>query len=255
MRKILEGKTTVITGTARGMGHKMTETFAALGGNVFALARERTREHEDYCAGIAEKYGVKVIPVYFELTDFNAMKEAVRQIRSYALTVDGLVNNAGITHNALMMMTKESDLRRVMEVNFFAPYMLTQNILKLMTRGRRGSIVNIASTAGLDGNSGKSAYGASKAALITLTKCIAEEYGTSGIRANAICPGVTQTDMISYMSEKIRETEINASALGKLGKPEDVANAAAFLISDLSSYITGQVLRVDGAVTSRVKGI
>ncbi len=255
MAKILEGKTAVITGTARGMGREMVEVFARHGGNVFALARQRTDAHGDYCREVSEKYGVLVIPVYFELTDYSAMAAAVKEIRSYGLPVDGLVNNAGVTHNALMLMTREADLRRVMEVNFFAPYMLTQYILKLMTRNGRGSVVNIASTAALDGNSGKSAYGPSKAALITLTKCVAEELGGSGIRANAVCPGVTDTDMISDMSGKIYGIELEAAALGEVGKPVDIANAAAFLVSDRSSYITGQVLRVDGGVTTRVKGV
>ncbi len=255
MERILNGKTTVITGTARGMGRQMVEVFSSLGGNVFALARKHTQEHEECCRELSEKNGVSVIPVYFELTDFEAMKEAVKEIRSYKFCIDGLVNNAGITHNALVQMTKEEDLRRVMEVNFMAPYMLTQYISKLMMRGQGGSIVNIASTAGLDGNAGKSAYGASKAALITLTKCIAEELGGSGIRANAICPGVTQTEMISQMHDYIYEIEKEAAALKKTGKPEDIANAAAFLISDLSSYITGQVIRVDGGVTLRKKGV
>ena len=255
MKNILEGKTIVVTGTARGMGHQMVETFAALGGSVFALARVKTEKHQNYCEEIGSKYGTEIIPIYFELTDYEAMKNAVKEIRSFGKRIDGLVNNAGITYNALLQMTKIDELRKVMEVNFFAPYLFTQYISKLMVKGQGGSIVNIASTAALDGNAGKSAYGPSKAALITMTKCIAEELGGNGIRANAICPGVTDTEMISHMHGYIYDIEKEAAALKKNAKANDIAEAAAFLLSDLSSYITGQVLRVDGGITTRVKGI
>lgn len=254
-KKILNGKTIIVTGTARGMGHQMVETFASFGGSVFALARKRTEEHQAYCTDVARKYGTEVIPVYFELTDYDAMREAIKTIRSYKKRIDGLVNNAGITYNALLQMTKIDELRKVMETNFFAPYIFTQYIVKLMVRNQSGSIVNIASTAALDGNAGKSAYGPSKAALITMTKCLAEELGGSGIRANAICPGVTDTEMISHMHGYIYDIEKDAASLKKNAKPSDIANAAAFLLSDLSSYITGQALRVDGGITTRIKGI
>lgn len=255
MKQILKEKTTIITGTTRGMGYKMVETFASLGSSVFALARAQSKEHQEYCGDLSVRYGVRIIPMYFELTDYDAMKASVKQIKSYQMRIDGLVNNAGITYNALMQMTKIDELRKVMETNFFATYIFTQYITKLMARNREGSIVNIASTAALDGNAGKSAYGASKAALITMTKCIAEEFGDSGIRANAICPGVTDTDMISQMKDHIFNIEKEASALGEIAKPSDIANIAAFLISNYSSYITGQVIRADGGVTTRVKGV
>ncbi len=162
--------------------------------------------------------------------------------------MDGLVNNAGITYNALFQMSNMDEVRRQMEVNFFAPYQFTQYIVKLMVRNKKGSIVNIASSAGLDGNSGKSAYGASKAALITMTKSIAEELGAVGVRANCIAPGITDTEMLLTMPEYIVEDTKKSVDLQRVGKPADIADAAAFLISDLSSYITGQVLRVDGGM-------
>jgi 3-oxoacyl-[acyl-carrier protein] reductase len=255
MGSILLEKTIIITGTARGMGRQMVETFAKEGANVFALARKDDKEHRDYCNKVADENQVKIIPIYFELTDYEAMKEAIKEIRSYKLNIDGLVNNAGITHNSLVQMTQMSDLRNVMETNFFAPYMLTQYVSKLMMRNKAGSIVNIASTAGLDGNAGKSAYGPSKAALITFTKCLAEELGGMGIRANVICPGVTDTGMLLHMHDYIYEIERNASALKKNAKPDDIAKVAVFLLSDLSSYVTGQVIRVDGGITTREKGV
>ena len=153
----------------------------------------------------------------------------------------------------MFQMTNMDELRKLFEVNFFAPYLFTQYISKLMIRNKRGSIVNISSLVALDGNSGQSAYGASKAALLTMTLSIAEELGPSGIRANVICPGVIETDMMSTMPQHISEVQKEASFLKKLGKTDDIANTALYLLSDYSSYITGQVFRVDGGVTQYSK--
>ncbi|HBI62948.1 MAG TPA: 3-oxoacyl-ACP reductase [Lachnospiraceae bacterium] len=250
---MLEGKTIIITGTAKGMGNRMVELFAANGANVFAHARTQTEKQKDFCKAVAEKENVQVIPLYFDLRDFGAIKDAVKTIRGTKLSIDGLVNNAGITCNALFQMTSMEELRNQFEVNFFAPFIFTQYISKLMVRNKKGSIVNISSSAAQDGNSGKAAYGASKAALLTMTMCIAEELGTSGIRANVICPGVTQTDMVFTMPEYISEIQKKAAFLKKLGTADDIANTAMFLLSDYSSYVTGQVFRVDGGVTQYVK--
>lgn len=251
--KMLEGKNVIVTGTARGIGHKMVEIFAQNGANVFAHARKETQEHKQFCEQLAVKENVQIIPVYFDLQDEDAIKDAVKSIRSTKLSIDGLVNNAGVTYNALFQMTNMDELRKQFEVNFFAPYLFTQYISKLMIRNKKGSIVNVSSSAALDGNSGKSAYGASKAALLTMTLSIAEELGTSGIRANVICPGVTETDMVSTMPEYISEVQKEAAFLKKLAKTDDIANTALYLLSDYSSYITGQIFRVDGGVTQYSK--
>jgi 3-oxoacyl-[acyl-carrier protein] reductase len=251
--KMLEGKTVIVTGTAKGIGKKMVEVFAANGANVFAHARTETGEHQSFCAEVAEREQVQILPLYFDLREQEAIKDAVKTIRGTKLPIDGLVNNAGVTYNALFQMTKMDELRNQFEVNFFAPFLFTQYISKLMVRNKKGSIVNISSAAAQDGNSGKSAYGASKAALLTMTLSIAEELGTSGIRANVICPGVTQTDMVSTLPEYISEIQKEASFLKKLGTTEDIANTALYLLSDYSSYITGQVFRVDGGVTQYTK--
>lgn len=247
--KMLEGKTVIVTGTARGMGHKMAEIFAENGANVFAHARTETKEHKEFCAQLSERKKVQIIPLYFDLKDADAMKDSVKSIRNTRLPIDGLVNNAGITYNALFQMTSMEELRNQFEVNFFAPFLFTQYICKLMLKNKKGSIVSISSSAAQDGNSGKAAYGASKAALLTMTLAIAEEMGASGIRANVICPGVTETDMVSTIPDYISEIQREAAFLKKLGKPEDIANTAMYLLSDYSSYITGQIFRVDGGVT------
>lgn len=247
--KMLEGKNIIVTGTAKGMGRQMTETFAANGANVFAHARTATDDHQAFCRELEERYGVRIFPLYFDLRDAEAMKDAIKQIRATKLPVDGLVNNAGITCNSLFQMTNTEELRNQMEVNFFAPFLLTQYVSKLMIRNKKGSIVSISSTAALDGNSGKSAYGASKAALLTMTMCISEELAAGGIRANVICPGVTETDMLSTMPDYIMDIQREATFLKKAGTPADIANTAMYLLSDHASYITGQVIRVDGGVT------
>ncbi len=249
MNRMLEGKTIVVTGTAKGMGRQMVQVFAENGANVFAHARTETDEHKNLCKDLSERNSVQVTPLYFDLRDVDAMKEAIKTIRGTKLPVDGLVNNAGITYNSLFQMTNMEELRNQMEVNFFAPFLFTQYISKLMVRNKKGSIVSISSSAALDGNSGKSAYGASKAALLTMTMCISEELAASGIRANVICPGVTATDMLSTMPDYIMDIQKEATFLKKVGTTADIANTALYLLSDYSSYITGQVIRVDGGVT------
>ena len=252
--KLLEGKTIVVTGTARGVGHKMTESFAAQGANVFALARTETEEHSSFCNKLSLQYGVEVIPVYFDMTDYDAMKEAASEIRTSGYPINGLVNNAGISPNlALMQMTPIGTVRETMEVNFFSPYIFTKFMAKLMIKNKAGSIVSIASIRGIDSYAGDSAYAASKAALIMMTKCLAEEVGSYGIRANVICPGLTETNMITQLHEENRNIELEATPLKKFGQVEDIANSATFLLSDLSSYITGQTIRIDGGVTSMRK--
>lgn len=247
-KRLLLGKNAIITGCARGMGHKMMEVFAENGANLWACARKQTEQFEQDVKDFSEKYDVRITPVYFELTDSNEMKQAVKQIMSAKQPIDILINNAGITYNALFQMSTIEQIHNTLEVNFVAPFLFTQYIVKLMLRNGGGSIVNIASSAGQDGNSGRSVYGASKAAVICATKALAEELGVKGIRANAIAPGITNTDMLSSMTEEVIQETVNNTNMKRLGQPLDIANAALFLASDLSSYMTGQVLRVDGCL-------
>ena len=251
--KMLEGKTVMVTGTARGMGKAMVELFARNGANVIAHARTQTEAHEKMCSDLSKECGVSVVPIYFDLKDQEKIKEAVKTVKKLFPVIDGLVNNAGITNNSLFQMTSMDVVREQFEVNFFSPYLLTQYISKLMVRQGKGSIVNIASSAGQDGNSGKSAYGSSKAALICMTKCISEELAQSGVRANAICPGITETDMVSTMPDYVNEMQKQSACLGKNADVKDIANTAMFLLSDYSSYITGQAIRVDGGVLEYYK--
>lgn len=247
-KKLLEGKNTIVTGSARGIGHKTVEVFAANGANVWACARTQTPEFDAYCSELSSKYNVTIKPVYFELTNIDEVKAAVKVIMSEKKPVDAIVNNAGITYNALFQMSNKEWIDKTLNVNFVAPYIFTQYIVKLMVRAGHGNIVNIASSAALDGNSGRSIYGASKAAVACATKSMAEELGEKGIRANSIAPGITQTDMLSSMTDEVINETVMATDSQQPGTPEDIANAALFLASDLSSYVTGQILRVDGGM-------
>ena len=245
---LLAGKNVIITGSNRGIGRALLEEFACNGANIWAHARNETPAFIDNIQTLATKYSVTIRPIYFEMTDYDAMKAAVKTIMSSKISVDALVNNAGITYNALFQMSTVDNLRNQLEVNFVAVYILTQYVSKLMSRQKSGSIINIASTAAFDGNSGKSVYGASKAAVVAMTESIAAELGAYGIRANCIAPGITDTEMLNTMPKAVVEQANGSADLRRGGEPSEIAKTAVFLASDLSSYITGQTIRVDGGL-------
>ena len=193
---------------------------------------------------------MRITPVFFDMTDAAAMKDAVHGFVVAQTTIDILVNNAGVTDNALFQMSSEKMLRSEFEINVFAPFRLTQYVLKLMLRKKRGSIVNVASVSGMRGDVGRSVYGMTKAALISMTQSLAAEVGRQGVRVNAIAPGFIDTDMMSYMTRAAIERNLEMSRLGRIGTPKEVADLAVFLASDRSSYMTGQVIRVDGGMGS-----
>lgn len=245
---LLDGKNAMVTGAHRGIGHAIVQRFCEEGCSVWACARVQDDDFEQWTQQLSNEYGVRVTPLYFDVTDEEEIKVAVRAISKSHMPVDILVNNAGIIYNALVQMASLKEIRKLMEVNFFGPYVITQLVTRLMVRNNRGSVINIASVVGLDGNGGQSGYAATKAALIAMTKATAYELGAKGIRANCIAPGLTRTDMGIASGERVIKLIENETALGRIGEPEEVANAAVFLASDLSEYITGQVLRVDGAL-------
>ena len=246
---LLANKNAIITGCAGGIGKNMLAAFAQNGANVWACCRVETPEFRRFVADLAQSTGVRITPLYFDFADAARMKDAVKGIMAEKAPVDVLVNNAGITYNALFQMTSIDKMREVFEVNFFAQMAFTQYIVKLMVRQKSGSIINISSTAALDANAGRAAYGASKAALICMTRAMAHELAESNIRVNSIAPGITDTGMVAAsMTDFVIAETVAQTKLNRMGKPSEIAAAAVFFASDHSSYVTGQVLRVDGGL-------
>lgn len=244
---LLTGQTAVITGCARGIGKSILDAFASAGCNVWACVRAQSDEFDAHCRHLSETYQVQVTPLYFDLRREDEIKAAMKTLFSSKQKIDVLVNNAGVTSpNALFQMTSLDQMREVFEINFFAQMLVTQYVSRLMAKHQSGSIINVASIAGIDGNPGQLEYVASKAALIGATKKLAEELSVHNIRVNALAPGLVETDMIGRMADEVLEATLRQTTLKRLGQPHEIAKAALFLASDLSSFMTGQVMRVDG---------
>ncbi len=246
---LLQGQTAVISGCNRGIGKAILAVFAQHGADVFACVRQESEEFTRSIHEVATNTGVSITPVYFDFADAEQVKAGARTITGSKKKVDILVNNAGIASGSLLQMTSMQEMKRLFEVNFFSQVLFTQMISRCMVRHKSGSIINIASTAGLLGDTGTIGYGSSKAALIFATKTMATELGEANIRVNAIAPSVTKTEMYNQMDEAARNKLIESSILKRAAEPSEIANVALFLASSLSSYITGQVLRVDGGLT------
>ena len=247
---LLEKKTAVITGCNRGIGRVTMETFAKNGADIFACVRKDSDEFNDLIARLVDDTGVKITPVFFDFMENEQVKTGIKTIISFKKKIDILVNNAGVASGSLFQMTSMQDLKNTFEANYFSQLFFTQGISRYMTRFKNGSIINIGSTAGLIGNAGTISYGSSKAALMFSTKTMATELGVMNIRVNAIAPSITNTEMSDQMEENNRNKHIETSALKRIAEPVEVANVALFLASDLSSFVTGQTLRVDGGLTT-----
>ena len=245
---LLEGKNAIITGSARGIGAAMVEVFAREGANIWAFARKPDDAFEQRCAETAAKYGVWIQPVYCELSDTAAIKDAFKQVMAAKLPVHVLVNNAGVMgEDRMFQMTSEAEMRSIFDVNFFAMVEVSRLATRLMARNKCGAVVNIASIAGIDGDS-RLDYSASKAAVIAATKKMARELVSVGIRVNALAPGFTDTDLVSGLSEKVVLEQTEKILMKRKARPEEIANVAAFLASDMASYVTGQTWRADGGI-------
>jgi len=244
---MLENKTAVVTGANRGIGLAIARTFAMQGAQVIACMRTLDQHVLQQIAPAGADDCVKGVAV--NLGDETSIKAAIKEIG--ALTgnkVDVLVNNAGTASGGLFQMMPMAELRRVFDINLIGPILLTQGLSRMMTRHRAGSIINIASTAAEIADPGTLAYGISKAGLARASRSMATELGVAGVRVNSIAPGVTKTDMFDQMAPDARERLIGTAALKRAAEPQDIANVALFLASDLSSFVTGQTLRVDGGM-------
>lgn len=248
--KLLQGKVAVVTGANRGIGKAILEVFASNGADVFACARSESEIFLKTIEKLENDNKVIIKPVYFDLQDEEQVKNAARFIIGEKRPIDILVNNAGVASGSFFQMTKMQDASEVMKINFFSQILFSQNISRYMAKRKSGSIINVGSTAGLIGDIGTISYGASKAALMYATKTMAAELGRQNIRVNAIAPNITKTDMFDQMDEKARAKAIESTALGRAAEVNEIANVVLFLASDLASYVTAQVIRVDGGLTT-----
>lgn len=247
--KLLENKLALITGAARGIGLSIAEKFAENGANL-ALTDIAFGEEVNE---LIEKYtnsNIKIKLYESDASDFNNCDTVVQKIIEDFGQVDVLVNNAGITRDSLLMRMSEEQWDLVLKINLKSVFNMTKAVLRPMMKQRNGSIINMSSVVGVQGNAGQSNYSASKAGMIGFTKSIAREVGSRNIRSNAIAPGFIETKMTEKLSDDVRQEWIKTIPLRRGGKPEDVANTALFLASDLSDYVSGQVINVCGAMTT-----
>ena len=246
---LIQNKTAVITGCSRGIGKKILEVFSANGATIFACVRNVSEEFKTFANEMEKEFNNKIIPIQFDLNDEDQVKKAASNILSSNSPIDILVNNAATIYTALFQMTSIKKLKETFETDFFSQTLFTQYILKSMIKKKSGSILYISSSSALDGNEGRSAYSSAKAAIIAQAKALSREVGMYNIRVNAIAPGLTDTDMMKENTPKEIVNEVaSRTSLRRIANPQEIANAALFLSSDLSSYITGQVIRVDGGM-------
>jgi len=244
MSEALKDVVALVTGASRGIGRAVAGTLAAQGAVVVLAARDQSRLE----AAVAEirAAGGAAESVSMDVTDRASVEAAIKGTVESHGRLDALVNNAGVTRDTLVLRMKDEDWQAVLDTNLTGVYRCTQAALKPMVKQRSGRIVNVTSVIGLVGNAGQANYAASKAGVVGFTKSVAREVASRGITANAVAPGFIETDMTAGMTDKAREAVTAAIPMGRVGQPADIAGTVAFLISDAASYLTGQVLGVDG---------
>ena len=244
---LLSGKKALVTGSSRGIGKEIAKKFISEGACVWGICTKPSAAKEELEA-LAKEHGVTFVEMYANAGDAevwaNTIKEALKEAGSF----DVLVNNAGITKDGLSFRMKMEDWQNVININLTSAFIASQIVSSDMIRQRKGSIINMSSIVGVHGQGGQVNYSASKAGLIGLTKSLAKETGSRGVRVNAIAPGFIQTDMTGALPEDLQKAMIDSVPLKRAGVPEDIANVAVFLGSDMSSYITGQAIGVDGGM-------
>lgn len=241
-------KTVLITGCNRGIGREAVRVFAEHGYDLICCIRRPNDEFASYIAELSEKHAVVIDLLYFDMADESAIKAALTPLIKSNRKIDVLVNNAGIASGGLLHMTSMAKLKEVFQINFFSQVLITQLVSKLMIRHKCGSIINMGSIAGLENFSGYTSYGSSKAALMFFTRTIAKELAPHGVRVNSVAPGLTDTNMATQMEEKAWAEMIKRTDLQRLGHPNEVVSAILWLASDATSFITGQIIRIDGGM-------
>lgn len=246
MNQLLEGKVIIVTGAGQGIGRAMAIEFAKNGAIVYANDI-RSGLIEEWLQEVDLSFSGKIYPLIFDITNESEAKNAVLTVKQEQGHIDGLVNNAGIEFNELIGMINSENMKKMFSVNVFGTINMLQLVSRIMSRQKTGgSIVNIASMTALRGNRGQLVYSATKGAVVSLTKSAAKELAEKKIRVNAIAPGITNTAMMRQADPEKIQNRINNICMGRLAEPEDIAKACVFMLSDLSGYVSGQVLAVDG---------
>lgn len=246
--KLLEGKIALVTGATRGIGRGIALAFAEHGASVAFTYRSSVQHAESLEAELKEK-GVDAAGFQVDAADFEGTAEMVKAVYERFSKIDVVVNNAGITKDTLLLRMSEEQFNAVVQTNLNSVFNTTKAVLRNMLKQRSGSFINISSVVGIQGNAGQANYAASKAGIIGFTKSVAKEIGSRGIRANVVAPGFIKTEMTAELPEKELENWLQNIPLKRAGEVEDVANLCVFLASDMSTYVTGQVLSVDGGMT------
>ena len=244
---LLDGKTALVTGASRGIGRAIALCLAAEGARVAINYAGNVKAAEEVKA-IIEAAGGTAILCQADIADSAAVEAMIADVVKEFGAIDILVNNAGITRDTLLMRMKDEDFAKVLDTNLKGVFYCTKAVSKLMMKKRSGRIVNMASVVGLVGNAGQTNYAAAKAGVIGFSKAAAKELASRGITVNVVAPGFIGTDMTAGLPESVKEKMLTDIPLGRMGEPEDVANAVLFLASDQASYITGQVVNVDGGM-------
>jgi len=245
--KLLEGKTALITGASRGIGKEIAIVFAQHGANV-AFTDVKEDENAKQVEAKLQEMGVKAKFYASDASSFADSEETAKKVMEDFGSIDILVNNAGITRDNLLLRMNEDDFDLVLKVNLKSVFNLTKAVQPYMLKQRKGSIINMSSVVGLEGNAGQANYAASKAGMLGFTKSVAKELGSRNIRCNAIAPGFIETEMTHALNEEVRKAWIQTIPLRRVGSVTDVAETAVYLASDLSAYITGQVISCDGGM-------
>lgn len=245
--KLLENKKALVTGSSRGIGRGIVEAYLKNGAEVWGLCSKPSAAKEELEA-LAKENGVAFHEIYADVGNAEQVTEVVKAALAEAGGFDVLVNNAGITRDGLSFRMKKADWDDVLRINLTSSFLICQIVSNDMIRKRAGSIINMSSIVGIHGNGGQVNYAASKGGLIAYSKSLAQEVGGRGVRVNAIAPGFIATDMTKVLKEDLQKAMLEKIPLKRAGTPEDIANAALFLASDLSSYITAQVIGVDGGM-------
>lgn len=247
---MLKNKLSIITGCNRGIGKAILQNFAENDSDIIACIRNPSESFSKFIKDLQERTNVKIEIFAFDFENYDEVKEAIKKIASLKRQIDILVNNAGVANGSIFQMTPISELEKTLKINFTSQVLFTQGISRLMSKSKKGSIINISSISGITGEPGTLSYGSSKAAMIFATKTMASELGKDNIRVNSVAPSLTRTDMYDQMDEKARSKMIQSSALNRICEPEEVANVVLFLASDLSTFVSGQTIRVDGCYTN-----